>query len=573
MSFLRELAQLASGSSFNVETNTQLVAEFRRLIWSLRDCWTKRMNLKDGSSSSDSLEGILDLGILTSETLVQSADPKRPLITPAPAARLTWLPGGAAPRTTPRTGKVIDGRPSGYQYLYVDGRQRETEPIGKYFADHKGAEVLVTFDDAAKRDLQGFFVKRVPIRFVPRLAKRPFYRNEPIPLTVELQGDTSLFPPENYVVTATLARNESAQSKGDVPHVTGTLTLNSRSDSTPPTFTAGEDFNALALLGVGEKVGARIEKYNLTIHVEEKPREGAAAESFRWEADLPTQIVEIDNTIPLAEAATVPVLTRGMPEVDASVKTAWPLPDRRLQLRIETSLPRRGDALKPLTGESIRFLSNGLSLNPSAAMQAGVLPIKVALPSDEKTWPEPGPFASGGRITVTCTDPSGLKIATRRVDGVVDAGETDSVSGHRFVAPFGLRLGTIGVRLDALENGLVVGPGKPVGERKIIVSTTDDDAPGVGTKGAGNGTNALKLRLHIEPVDADQLKFDATELSVHAAKEPDRRGSAVDVKERPREGMVVRFQPDPAKHADQRKLVGAHRYRLRAEGVGYNPAE
>ncbi|HND55914.1 MAG TPA: VWA domain-containing protein, partial [Pirellulaceae bacterium] len=55
MQFLTELAQRAGGSSFKVETNTQLVAEFRRLIWSLRDCWTKRMNLKAGDSSSESL--------------------------------------------------------------------------------------------------------------------------------------------------------------------------------------------------------------------------------------------------------------------------------------------------------------------------------------------------------------------------------------------------------------------------------------------------------------------------------------------------------------------------------------
>jgi hypothetical protein len=551
MSFLNELAVIAKGGGLHVMENRQLVEAFRTLIWSLRDCFTKKIDLNDPGSLSSKVAGIVDLGILCYEHVgaAESPDGRRTLFAPQPLPKMYWTGAAQFPPQNPLTGKnfptkLAGGglgpeRPSGYAFYYFDGRQREGDPRGTMF---RLADTLtLQFDDSLRqKDVQGFFVKRIPPQFEIKLKESTFFRHEPIPLRVTMEN-AGRFTSDQFEVTAEMFPPQRPSDR---------RVATALSAVAPTEFAVQPgEFTAADL----PSEGGMIDHYVLKVTVWEKPR---GRNSYQYE--LPTRTIAIKNVVLLKHAPESVVLDRSKSQQQVTLTAVFPFRGE-LPLRVSRVMPRGADG-SPLDRK--RFLVPTIPPtigDDQVTLKDGQLVLGLGLAPND--FPPYGNY-EGGTLTFTALPQTNTPLKLQIMSGVNKDG-----TNYSHVIPFSVRLSAVGLKFSPQPPWPVLSVGPDNGNASLDVAVNPVDPALIGKKLAG--TDALTLELIRDP--QARPAFSPEELWIQAAGAPvgaARKSQSVPLSKLS-DPLQVCFQPDPSRHSNAAELIKMHQVLLRASGPGF----
>jgi hypothetical protein len=556
MSFLEELAKFTGGTPMKVDSNTQLVERFRELIWSVGRCFISKPF--DGASvtqRSGALGGAIDLAVLLYEELPGAADLKRRSAAPSPLPERKWLNTPQQPVEDQRSGKRLllpgstEPRASGHAILYFDGRRAGGDARGEFFRATPSTELELTFpEELRSRKLTGYFIKRMAVDFDVRLHRGAlgiegeYYRNEPIPLEVELLAANAAEVAERYDVVAELLPADAngmsaAPVAARLPAVSGKPTV----------------FRAAAFTAAGLRHSAEPrDQHVLRVTVREK----AAGGGLAYAHTLPPRLVTIRNAIPVNPPAVNNTLSRSTRQLVLDVTTVWPLA-AELPLKVAKVFPQQAADNKTLAPTAVEF--GPASVNEGkVTLKAGRARVGIKLAADEKKWPAPPSLYERGGLSFSSIDPNGLRLVTLLPGNAEEPG---------VLVPWGLRLGTVGLKLDAAAGlAFAVGPAAAEDRRAIAVGLADQNE---------TPPSGFSVSVSLAPADARQVVFSPQELWIQppgkVALVKDRRQS-IPLK-RLGETFEIYFRPDVSKHPDQASLIGTHAYVARAQGSGFDRPE
>lgn len=555
MTFLEELAKFTNATPMKVDSNTQLVERFRELIWSVGRCFvTAPFDAQQPSRRSGSLGGAVDFAVLLYEQLPGAESLKRRSAAPNPLPARRWLNAPEPPAEDVRTGKRMElpgsttPRESGYAIVYYDGRRTQRDLRGSMFQAAPQMELELGFPAESRRsNLTGYFIKRMAVEFDVRLTKGAlgkegeYYRNEPIPLEVEVRASGGGEVAKRFEISAELVPTDAA--------LAGTSPIALAASPDRPTL-----FRPAGLTAVG--LSPSTELYDtcvLKITVTEKTAAGGLA----YAHTLPPRLVTIKNAIPLRHVPPSVMLSPAQPRVDIHIGTLqdWPQPTN-FRLNVARMLPKQKSDSKTFPAGAIDF--------DTAELKSGALTlhgnrgkIGLQLAADQTKWPQQPGLYEDGSLLLTSVD-SRLRIVTLQPGGVEEPG---------YEIPWGFRRAIVGLKLDAQEGSeWSVGPAQSQDRRKLVVSLADaKEAP----------PDGFTVTVSLASADDKKPLFSPQEFWIQAAGEAavakDRRQS-IALKSLGEEFDIF-FQPDLAKHADHAGLIGTHAYVVRAAGEGFDRPE
>lgn len=563
--FLEDLATLTGGSPGFVATNLELVDKFRDLVWSLRDCWVAKLGQADlveadGAVASNPLSGVLDFGLFAYEVDRQQQRPDQPRIVfapePLPAIRWRGLSGEAEPRGFLRTGKPLptvtpDGqagplRSCGYSYHYYDGRRFAGDPLGTVFRSSSPLELeFAVRAEQLEREHHAYFIKRGP-RFELRLESARFYRHQPLPLRVVWLNPGPNAAETTFTVRAELYPPGSAEEAVRIELVA----------QRPDEWVNRDDQFSAADLRSPSEFESSTDNYVLRVVVSEPLEGGRVA----YHCQLPPRSVVIENTVLLKPTPPF-TLTRAAPVREIAVESVYPYRGE-LPLNVQRTLP------VPVTGKG-QFEPNQLEISalPPADeedrmyLRDGRLTLRITLDTD--ALPEAGRYVNG-RVELRAGSACPFDIQTQPAA----QGDTQ-IEGY--TVPFEADIGPVAIKLV---------PDEPVWRSLSVGAAAGQDVQGFHLALADglDGVSAVGIRPPtVELVrgdDTSTLAFSPQELWLQtAAAEPGGGGHQALGLASLEQPLQVGFRPDLGRQRSLAKLVGRHRYTLRARGVDIKPLD
>jgi hypothetical protein len=526
LDYLRQIAGFTRGDFEWVQQSSQILPKFRDWIWQLKGCWTKPVEMSDRSFPTDTLLGIVDLGILgwvdrPGGLLANGRPDPRNTAPPSVLPEFTWEGTRGIPTPAPdrRSGK--DG--GGYHYWYF-GRTSTSQPSPFAALAESAVKLTSTWPPGtgyltyAKRTSQPLFVSGV-------LPKVQYQRHEELELQVAMTPHPD-FAPEQFKLTMTLLR-QSDQAAPAAAEYSEPMAVDPRA----------RGFRGSISLGSLPRGPGATDYYSLRVQAEGRDQPLHALSQYRLV--LPTHTIAVDNRLVLESVSRVE-LTNTVQDRRLSV----PIRTRaRIQedvaLAVRLAEPPRSPSGRPVPAQGLTVRST----DPNAAagnlrLRNGQGTLEIALADGALDPPLERGTYKDGRIELTAEPTVGL--------------EATSI-------PLGLR---IDVAKLAAQPPAARLESRPEGDRTDPMQITIADHQVLVPANR-------PCKITLARAGGDAAPFDASELWIEPARGPGAaRAPAQEIELPLDQAFRIGFRPRP----DAKKEGRQHIYTWTASLPGAEPA-
>lgn len=523
LDYLRRIANLTGGNSIWVRRNSQLIETFRDLIWQLKGCWIKGVDMASQRATDDTMRGIVDLGILAYAErpggLLPDGRPD-PRNTGPPSSRLEfrWTAGDdQGPPADGRTGKGGDT----YAYTYFGRPSPAEKSPFQVFAD-AALKLSSTWTPPALGHRIAFAKRTVrPLLEIVEPAEfRSLSRHQELTVRLRL-SDTPYFQPEQFRLTMGLTP-EGQEMAAAAAEVKQALEV----EPNARTFRGSIRLDRLKG-GRGPK-----DYYTLRLLAEGLRDPLHALSSYRLE--LPRRTIAVENTVVLAPVGRVE-LSREARSHRLTIRSLAAI-SGELPLTVTVTPPRSKQGPVPLEALIVRQ-DDPAGEEGTVRLRDGTAVLEVAL--------NRGPLPPGG---VAYQD--GRLELTARAGAVLEP----------LSIPLGLRIDLLKLVSNPAECRLEA---KPELNRSPSIRILADSPGGlppeapdahIALAAQGDGVQFAPEELWLEPVAPAE----------GPGAVPGARSSALDLPLDTPFRIVFQPKPDPAK-------LGRHSYTWTVTARGANP--